>query len=92
MNTARKFRCILAVAMVLLFLVSFVGLLLFNHECSELHCPVCQALSIGRNVCLALLVSGYLSLGLLFAVLIRDISAIAPPLLTPVRQKVKITS
>ena len=92
MNTVRKFRRVLAVAMVFLFLVSFVSLLLFNHECSELHCPVCQALSIGRNLWFVLLTCGFLSLGQLLNVLIYDISAIIPPLLTPVRQKVKITS
>ena len=92
MNTARKFRHILAVAMVLLFLVSFVGVLLFNHECSELHCPVCQALAIGRNLWSVLQVSGYLALWLFLTIHICDIFAIAPPLLTPVRQKVKITS
>ena len=92
MNTAKKYRRILAVAMAILFLVSFVGLLLFNHECSDLHCPVCQALSIGRNVWFVLLVSGYLSLGSLLTILIHSISAFVPPLLTPVHQKVKITS
>ena len=92
MNNATKRRRIFAAGMVFLFLLSTVGLLLFNHECSELHCPVCQALNIGRNLCFVLLISGYLSLGLLLTLLISDITVIALPLLTPVRQKVKITS
>ena len=92
MNAARKFRRILAVAMMALFLVNFVGVLLFNHECSELHCPVCQALAIGRNLWFVLQVSGHLSLLLILTMLFCDISVIVPPLLTPVSQKVKITS
>ncbi len=92
MTTARKFRRVLAVTMVFLFLLNALGLLLYNHECSELDCPVCQALNTGRDYCTVLLICHYLALGLILTLLISDISVIAPPLLTPVRQKVKITS